>query len=97
MQSANNALVHLTPWHSGAPPSDIELMSAMMQRVTLLEKTVRSQAQEIERKVSVHLHHNEQKKLVTDFSNMSSDFKFSSAGWKDFSFGGQTEATERIR
>ncbi|XP_035528926.1 UBX domain-containing protein 11 [Morone saxatilis] len=38
------------PLKKGAPPSDFELMSAMMQRVTLLEKTVRSQAQEIERK-----------------------------------------------
>ncbi|KAM6994538.1 UBX domain-containing protein 11 isoform 2-T2 [Tautogolabrus adspersus] len=34
----------------GAPPSDFELMSAMMQRVTLLEKIVKSQAQEIEQK-----------------------------------------------
>nr|XP_046254403.1 LOW QUALITY PROTEIN: UBX domain-containing protein 11 [Scatophagus argus] len=38
------------PLKKGAPPSDFELMSAMMQRVTLLEKTVRSQAQEIEQK-----------------------------------------------
>ncbi|XP_026149025.1 UBX domain-containing protein 11 isoform X2 [Mastacembelus armatus] len=35
---------------SGAPPSNFELMSAMMQRVTLLEKTVKSQAREIESK-----------------------------------------------
>ncbi|XP_070822625.1 UBX domain-containing protein 11 [Chaetodon trifascialis] len=38
------------PLKKGAPPSDFELMSAMMQRVTLLEKTVRSQAREIESK-----------------------------------------------
>ncbi|XP_038567752.1 UBX domain-containing protein 11 isoform X2 [Micropterus salmoides] len=38
------------PLKKGAPPSDFELMSAMIQRVTLLEKTVKSQAQEIERK-----------------------------------------------
>ncbi|XP_070767989.1 UBX domain-containing protein 11 [Enoplosus armatus] len=38
------------PLKKGAAPSDFELMSAMMQRVTLLEKTVRSQAQEIEHK-----------------------------------------------
>ncbi|KAI3360428.1 hypothetical protein L3Q82_002330 [Scortum barcoo] len=38
------------PLKKGAPPSDFELMSAMMQRLTLLEKTVRSQAEEIERK-----------------------------------------------
>ncbi|KAM7382667.1 hypothetical protein PAMP_002389 [Pampus punctatissimus] len=34
----------------GAPPSDFELMSAMMKRLTLLEKKVRSQEKEIERK-----------------------------------------------
>ncbi|XP_074540381.1 UBX domain-containing protein 11 isoform X2 [Halichoeres trimaculatus] len=34
----------------GAPPSNLELMSAMMQRISLLEKIVRSQAQEIEQK-----------------------------------------------
>ncbi|XP_026225692.1 UBX domain-containing protein 11 isoform X2 [Anabas testudineus] len=34
----------------GAPPSDFELMSAMMQQVTLLERKVKIQAQEIERK-----------------------------------------------
>ncbi|XP_020504645.2 UBX domain-containing protein 11 isoform X1 [Labrus bergylta] len=34
----------------GAPPSNFELMSAMMQRVTLLEKIVKSQAQELEQK-----------------------------------------------
>ncbi|XP_073341544.1 UBX domain-containing protein 11 [Pagrus major] len=39
-----------TSLKKGVPPSDFELMSAMMQRVTLLEKTVRSQAREIERK-----------------------------------------------
>ncbi|CAK6967550.1 UBX domain-containing protein 11 [Scomber scombrus] len=33
-----------------APPSDFELMSVMMQRLTLLEKKVRSQEQEIEHK-----------------------------------------------
>ncbi|XP_074510246.1 UBX domain-containing protein 11 [Sebastes fasciatus] len=38
------------PLKKGAPPSDFELMSAMMQRVSLLERTVRCQAQEIERK-----------------------------------------------
>ncbi|XP_045902071.1 UBX domain-containing protein 11 isoform X3 [Micropterus dolomieu] len=38
------------PLKKGAPPSDFELMSAMIQRVNLLEKTVKSQAQEIERK-----------------------------------------------
>ncbi|XP_044062978.1 UBX domain-containing protein 11 [Siniperca chuatsi] len=38
------------PLKKGTPPSDFELMSAMMQRVTLLEKTVKSQAQEIESK-----------------------------------------------
>ncbi|KAM9353454.1 UBX domain-containing protein 11 [Symphorus nematophorus] len=38
------------PSKKSAPPSDFELMSAMMQRITLLEKTVRSQAQEIDRK-----------------------------------------------
>ncbi|XP_018541817.1 UBX domain-containing protein 11 [Lates calcarifer] len=36
------------PLKKAAPPSDFELMSAMMQRVTLLEKKVKSQAQEIE-------------------------------------------------
>ncbi|XP_040900438.1 UBX domain-containing protein 11 [Toxotes jaculatrix] len=44
------------PLKKSAPPSDFELMSAMMQRVTLLEKTVRSQAREIEcknKKISV--------------------------------------------
>ncbi|KAM8735242.1 UBX domain-containing protein 11 [Acanthopagrus schlegelii] len=39
-----------TSLKKGVPPSDFELMSAMMQRVTLLEKTVRSQAREIEHK-----------------------------------------------
>ncbi|XP_039660948.1 UBX domain-containing protein 11 isoform X2 [Perca fluviatilis] len=39
------------PLKKGAPPSDFELMSAMMQRLSLLEKTVKSQAQEIKRKV----------------------------------------------
>lgn len=39
----------------GAPPSDFELMSAMMQRVALLEKTVKRQAEEIEQKVNTHL------------------------------------------
>ncbi|XP_067458114.1 UBX domain-containing protein 11 isoform X1 [Thunnus thynnus] len=34
----------------GAPVSDFQLMSAMMKRLTLLEKKVRSQEQEIERK-----------------------------------------------
>ncbi|XP_034410354.1 UBX domain-containing protein 11 [Cyclopterus lumpus] len=34
----------------GAPPSDFELMSAMMRRVSLLEQKVTSQAKEIERK-----------------------------------------------
>ncbi|XP_068592013.1 UBX domain-containing protein 11 isoform X4 [Cebidichthys violaceus] len=38
------------PSKNGAPPSDFELMSAMMQRVSLLEQSVRSQAKEIERK-----------------------------------------------
>ncbi|KAG7242226.1 hypothetical protein INR49_024272 [Caranx melampygus] len=38
------------PLKKAAPPSDFELMSAMMRRVTLLEKKVRSQAQEIESK-----------------------------------------------
>ncbi|XP_031708771.1 UBX domain-containing protein 11 [Anarrhichthys ocellatus] len=38
------------PSKKGAPPSDFELMSAMMQRVSLLEQSVRSQAKEIERK-----------------------------------------------
>ncbi|XP_059194372.1 UBX domain-containing protein 11 [Centropristis striata] len=38
------------PSKKGAPPSDFELMSAMMQRVCLLEKKVKSQAQEIEHK-----------------------------------------------
>ncbi|XP_035019201.2 UBX domain-containing protein 11 isoform X2 [Hippoglossus stenolepis] len=38
------------PLKKGAPPSDLELMSAMMQRVTLLEKQVRGQAQELEHK-----------------------------------------------
>ncbi|XP_054477213.1 UBX domain-containing protein 11 [Anoplopoma fimbria] len=38
------------PSKKGAPPSDFELMSAMMQRVSLLENIVKSQAQEIERK-----------------------------------------------
>ncbi|XP_022609243.1 UBX domain-containing protein 11 isoform X2 [Seriola dumerili] len=44
------------PLKKAAPPSDFELMSAMMQRVNLLEKKVRSQAQEIEcknKKISV--------------------------------------------
>ncbi|KAM9310032.1 UBX domain-containing protein 11 [Pholidichthys leucotaenia] len=39
-----------TPPLKGAPPSDFELMSAMMQRVSLLEKTVRSQREEIKHK-----------------------------------------------
>ncbi|XP_030015221.1 UBX domain-containing protein 11 [Sphaeramia orbicularis] len=39
-----------TSQKKGAPPSDFELMSAMMQRISMLEKTVRSQAQEIETK-----------------------------------------------
>ncbi|XP_041843589.1 UBX domain-containing protein 11 [Melanotaenia boesemani] len=34
----------------GPPPSDVGLMSAMMQRVTLLEQTVKSQSQKIEHK-----------------------------------------------
>ncbi|XP_034083657.1 UBX domain-containing protein 11 isoform X1 [Gymnodraco acuticeps] len=38
------------PLKKGSAPSDFELMSAMMQRVSLLEKTVMSQAREIERK-----------------------------------------------
>uniref|UniRef100_UPI0037E8750A UBX domain-containing protein 11 n=1 Tax=Semicossyphus pulcher TaxID=241346 RepID=UPI0037E8750A len=38
------------PFKKGAPPSDSELMSAMMQRVTLLEKTLKIQMQEIEQK-----------------------------------------------
>ncbi|XP_071326276.1 UBX domain-containing protein 11 isoform X2 [Trachinotus anak] len=38
------------PLKKSAPPSDFELMSAMMQRVTLLERKVRSQEREIERK-----------------------------------------------
>ncbi|XP_040923584.1 UBX domain-containing protein 11 isoform X2 [Betta splendens] len=38
------------PLKKAAPPSDLELMSAMMQRVTLLEKQMRIQAQEMERK-----------------------------------------------
>ncbi|XP_041648951.1 UBX domain-containing protein 11 [Cheilinus undulatus] len=53
----SNTPIHLVstskpkaPSKKGAPPSDFELMSAMMQRVTLLERTVRSQAQEIEQK-----------------------------------------------
>ncbi|CAG6015791.1 unnamed protein product [Menidia menidia] len=44
------------PPKPGAPPSDFELMSSMMQRVTLLEQTVKHQQQEIkhkERKISV--------------------------------------------
>ncbi|XP_023275544.1 UBX domain-containing protein 11 isoform X5 [Seriola lalandi dorsalis] len=44
------------PLKKVAPPSDFELMSAMMQRVNLLEKKVRSQAQQIEcknKKISV--------------------------------------------
>ncbi|XP_047186512.1 UBX domain-containing protein 11 isoform X2 [Scophthalmus maximus] len=44
------------PLKKVAPPSDFELMSSMMQRVTLLEKQVRSQAQELEcknKKISV--------------------------------------------
>lgn len=45
----------LTPPYSDVPPSDFELMTAMMQRVTLLEKMVRSQAQEIKHKVNTHL------------------------------------------
>ncbi|XP_071381533.1 UBX domain-containing protein 11 [Centroberyx affinis] len=38
------------PLKKGAPPSDFELMSSMMQRLTQLETKVKSQAQEIERK-----------------------------------------------
>lgn len=38
------------PLKKGCPPTNFDLMSAMMQRVTLLENTVRSQAKEIERK-----------------------------------------------
>ncbi|XP_004576436.2 UBX domain-containing protein 11 isoform X1 [Maylandia zebra] len=38
------------PLKKGCPPTNFDLMSAMMQRVTLLEKTVRSHAKEIERK-----------------------------------------------
>lgn len=43
----------LNCWFPGCPPTNFDLMSAMMQRVTLLEKTVRSHAKEIERKVSM--------------------------------------------
>ncbi|XP_069549363.1 UBX domain-containing protein 11 isoform X2 [Brachyistius frenatus] len=48
--SAKNASTSKSkaPLNKGAPPTDLELMSAMMQRVTLLKKTVKSQAQEIE-------------------------------------------------
>ncbi|XP_032374315.1 UBX domain-containing protein 11 isoform X2 [Etheostoma spectabile] len=38
------------PLKKCAPPSDFGLMSAMMQRLSLLEKTVKSQAEEIKRK-----------------------------------------------
>uniref|UniRef100_A0A3Q3GYC6 UBX domain-containing protein 11 n=1 Tax=Kryptolebias marmoratus TaxID=37003 RepID=A0A3Q3GYC6_KRYMA len=38
------------PKKQGGPPSDFELMAAMMQRVTSLEATVRSQAREIQDK-----------------------------------------------
>ncbi|XP_068426289.1 UBX domain-containing protein 11 isoform X2 [Clinocottus analis] len=38
------------PSKKGAPPSNFELMSAMMRRVSLLEQKVTSQAKEIERK-----------------------------------------------
>ncbi|XP_030605101.1 UBX domain-containing protein 11 [Archocentrus centrarchus] len=38
------------PLKKGSPPSNFELMSAMMQRVTLLEEMVKSQAREIEHK-----------------------------------------------
>ncbi|XP_028437235.1 UBX domain-containing protein 11 isoform X2 [Perca flavescens] len=49
---ANDAITSKSkaPLKKGAPPSDFELMSAMMQRLSLLEKTVKSQAQEIKRK-----------------------------------------------
>ncbi|KAF7660062.1 hypothetical protein LDENG_00288570 [Lucifuga dentata] len=40
----------MTSRKKGAPPSDFELMSAMMQRLTQLEAKVKSQAQEIERR-----------------------------------------------
>ncbi|XP_076016799.1 UBX domain-containing protein 11 isoform X2 [Genypterus blacodes] len=36
--------------NKGTPPSDLELLSDMMQRLTLLERKVKSQAQEIERR-----------------------------------------------
>ncbi|XP_047454347.1 UBX domain-containing protein 11 [Mugil cephalus] len=42
--------VSKAPAKKGAPPSDFELMSAMMQRVTLLENTVKSQSEEIKQK-----------------------------------------------
>ncbi|KAG7475518.1 hypothetical protein JOB18_032895 [Solea senegalensis] len=38
------------PFKNGAPPSDFELMSAMMQRVTLLEIKVTNQTQELQSK-----------------------------------------------
>ncbi|XP_060937991.1 UBX domain-containing protein 11 [Limanda limanda] len=44
------------PMKKGATPSDLELMSSMMRRVTLLEKQVRDQAQDLEykdKKISV--------------------------------------------
>ncbi|XP_030249362.1 UBX domain-containing protein 11 [Sparus aurata] len=47
--AANYASID-TSLKKGVPPSNFELMSAMMQRVTLLEKTVRSQAREIDHK-----------------------------------------------
>ncbi|XP_029306803.1 UBX domain-containing protein 11 isoform X2 [Cottoperca gobio] len=49
---ANDASISKSkaPLKKGTAPSDFELMSAMMRRVSLLEKKVMSQAQEIEHK-----------------------------------------------
>ncbi|XP_034552901.1 UBX domain-containing protein 11 [Notolabrus celidotus] len=57
------------PLKKGAPPTDFELMSAMMQRVTLLERTVRSQAQEIEQKSKRVSFLEEKVKLLKDSEN----------------------------
>lgn len=49
---------------AGPPPSDFELMSVMMQRVNLLEKILKSQAQELETKVTQTQTHNPWQKCL---------------------------------
>lgn len=99
MSELNNkykpSVLFSTPCCSGAAPSDFELMSAMMQRVTLLEKTVRSQAQEIKCRVITQLLHTSSN---TPYERAEISLEcFLSEGSKDFSLGGEAEAPEPIR